>query len=135
MVIQQYAAPRRQPAAEHTGRRRSMRNPAEVAIRRQAPWHGYGYESRLAEDNSAEAQPILHAYRALLDRELGVPPSRELVCLVEYARRRQERATPLLAASVANPGKGSGWWILTVSADSHAVRPDRQGLALGDEDL
>jgi hypothetical protein len=52
-------------------------------------------------DNWVEAQRILHAYRALLDRELGVAPSRELVGLVEYARRCQERAAalPLLAAS------------------------------------
>jgi len=57
-------------------------------------------EAHLAEDNWVEAQRILHAYRALLDRELGVAPSRELVGLVEYARRCQERAAPpLLAAS------------------------------------
>jgi DNA-binding SARP family transcriptional activator len=56
-------------------------------------------EAHLAEDNWAEAQRILQAYRALLDRELGVSPSRELVALVEYARRCQERATRLLAAS------------------------------------
>jgi DNA-binding SARP family transcriptional activator len=56
-------------------------------------------EAYLAEDNWADAQRILHAYSALLDRELGVAPSRELVCLVEYARRRHERATPLPATA------------------------------------
>ena len=55
-------------------------------------------EAHLAEDNWVEAQRILHAYRALLDRELGVAPSRELVGLVEYARRCQERAPPPLLA-------------------------------------
>jgi DNA-binding SARP family transcriptional activator len=57
-------------------------------------------EAHLAEDNWTEAQRILHAYRALLDRELGVSPSRELICLVEYARRRHERATLLPASRV-----------------------------------
>ena len=42
----------------------------------------------------------MHAYRALLDRELGVSPSPELVSLVQYARRRQERARPILASRV-----------------------------------
>jgi DNA-binding SARP family transcriptional activator len=55
-------------------------------------------EAHLAEDNLAEAQRILRAYRALLDRGLGVSPPRELVCLVEYARRHKGRATPLPAA-------------------------------------
>lgn len=66
-------------------------------------------EAHLAEDNWAEAQRILHAYRALLDRELGVSPSRELVRLVGYARRGQGRATPRLASRV-QAGTGSGWW-------------------------
>ena len=60
-------------------------------------------EAHLAEDNWVEAQRILHAYRALLDRELGVAPSRELVGLVEYARRCQERVAPLLACRVPKP--------------------------------
>ena len=56
-------------------------------------------EAHLAENNWAEAQRILHAYSALLSRELGVAPSRELVCMIEYARRRQERATPAPAVA------------------------------------
>jgi DNA-binding SARP family transcriptional activator len=54
-------------------------------------------EAYLAEDNWAEAQRALTCYRDLLDRELGVSPSRELVHLVHYAARRRHQ--PLLAVS------------------------------------
>jgi DNA-binding SARP family transcriptional activator len=54
-------------------------------------------EAYLGEDNWVEAQRTLDCYRDLLDRELAVSPSRDLVHLVHYAARRRHQ--PLLALS------------------------------------
>jgi DNA-binding SARP family transcriptional activator len=53
-------------------------------------------EAYLAEDNWADAQRTLIAYGDLLERELGISPSADLVQLVQYAARRRhgERMTP-----------------------------------------
>ena len=54
-------------------------------------------EAYLQEENWVEAQRALDTYRALLDRELGVCPSDELVQLIAYAARRRRGGTaPML---------------------------------------
>jgi DNA-binding SARP family transcriptional activator len=53
-------------------------------------------EAYLDEENGVEAQRALDTYRVLLDRELGVVPSEELVQLLGYtARRRHRRIAPV----------------------------------------
>jgi DNA-binding SARP family transcriptional activator len=59
-------------------------------------------EAYLQEQNGVEAQRALDTYRVLLDRELGVVPSDELVDLIAYATRRQRRrSAPILVAQQA----------------------------------
>jgi DNA-binding SARP family transcriptional activator len=54
-------------------------------------------EAYLGEDDWVEAQRTLDCYRDVLDRELGLSPSPDLVQLVDHAARRRHR--PLLAVS------------------------------------
>jgi DNA-binding SARP family transcriptional activator len=82
-------------------------------------------EAHLAEDNWAEAQRILHAYRALLDRELCVSPSRELVCLVEYAhddRSGRRRSSPP-PASNAGTGMAGGSSVISINPAATSPSP------------
>jgi DNA-binding SARP family transcriptional activator len=59
-------------------------------------------EAYLGEENWVEAQRALDGYRTLLERELAVSPSAELIQLVRYAARRRHRsATPVLVGSSA----------------------------------
>ncbi len=59
-------------------------------------------EAYLSEGNQIEAQRSLAGYASLLDRELGVAPSNDLVRLVRDAtRNRRSAATPLKVVSNA----------------------------------
>jgi DNA-binding transcriptional activator of the SARP family len=59
-------------------------------------------EAHLGEDNWAEAQRALEGYRGLLERELAVSPSTELVRLVQCeAWRRHQAAAPRVAVTHA----------------------------------